>query len=101
MRVFLFLVSTALLAQVPTSRPRPAASGTQRSAAKPATASPAANPAQMTDEEKTIYALGASVGRNFANFGFTPAEMAVFAQGLRDGASGKPALDLAAWQPKI
>jgi FKBP-type peptidyl-prolyl cis-trans isomerase FkpA len=52
--------------------------GCQKSAAQ----SPA--PAAMTDEQKTVYALGQLMGRNLQQFNLTPAEVEIVKQGLSD-----------------
>jgi len=63
---------------------------------KPADAS-----ASMTDDEKTIYALGLSVSRSLAQFDLSPAEIELVRRALADAAAGKPAVDLNTWGPKI
>jgi len=55
----------------------------------------------MTDEEKTIYALGLSVSRSLKPFALSPAELDLIRQALTDAAAGKPAIDLEVWGPKI
>jgi FKBP-type peptidyl-prolyl cis-trans isomerase FkpA len=55
----------------------------------------------MTDDEKTIYALGLSVARSLAQFDLTPAETELVRRALADAAAGKPAVDLNTWGPKI
>jgi len=77
---------------------------------QPATA-PAAKPspspaaaAAMTDDQKTLYAMGFIAGGNgnFAQLKLTPEEFAVFAKGLEAVSFGKkPEVDLAAYQPRI
>jgi len=86
-----------------TASKKPAtATTTQR---KQATASkpkaPVAAPKPMTDEQKTIYALGLSVYRSLAQFDLSPAELDVLKQGLSDAAAKKPAVDVNEWGPKI
>lgn len=75
---------------------------------KPATAPAAsASPAPtgvagMTDDQKTLYAMGFIAGGNFAQFKLTPEEFSVFQKGLEAASLGKKAeLDLAAFQPRI
>lgn len=125
MRGFLVLLSTALLAQVtPSSKPTTQGSATQPkpAAAKPATAAkttstaakPPANakskgasstatptPAAMTDEQKTIYALGLSISHSISQFDLSPAELELVRKALADEAAGKPAVELSVWGPKI
>jgi len=55
----------------------------------------------MTDDEKTIYALGLSVYRSLAEFDLSPAEMTLVKQALTDSEAGKPAVDLNTWGPRI
>jgi len=43
-----------------------------------------------TDEEKTLYALGAAVARNVTEFKLSEAELKVVQAGFADGALGKP-----------
>ena len=116
MRGILVLVSTALLAQVTPatkSQPRPAK---QRStpataahkptptAAKPASAAKVPTPltaATMTDEQKTIYALGLSIARSISQFDLSPAELDIVKQAITDAAAGKPAVEIETWGPRI
>lgn len=80
----------------PAARPTPAKTGTAASqSTKPKTVTP------MTDEEKTIYALGLSIYRSLAPFSLSPAEVEIVKKALSDAAAGKPAEDLSAWGPKI
>jgi FKBP-type peptidyl-prolyl cis-trans isomerase FkpA len=55
----------------------------------------------MTDEEKTIYALGLSVSRSLRPFALSPAELDLIRQALTDADAGKPAVELEVWGPKI
>jgi FKBP-type peptidyl-prolyl cis-trans isomerase FkpA len=55
----------------------------------------------MTDEEKTVYALGLSIYRSLGQFDLSPAELALVEKAMSDAAAGKPALELNAWGPKI
>lgn len=68
-----------------------------------ASPSPAAA-AAMTDDEKTLYAMGFIAGGNgnFAQLKLTPEEFSVFAKGLEAAAFSKtPEVDLAEIQPRI
>src|ERR1700679_3683715 len=58
-------------------RPRPAGASGARPVAHIAPIPPlkAAPPKEMTDEEKTIYALGLSVSRSLHQFALSPAEL--------------------------
>jgi FKBP-type peptidyl-prolyl cis-trans isomerase FkpA len=97
-------------AQAPASKPTtsaskpatPARKPAARPAAKPATASkPAAAIVPMTDEEKTIYAIGLSVARSLNSLDLSPTELDVVIQALKDNAAKKPAVNLQEWGPKI
>jgi len=55
----------------------------------------------MTDEEKTIYALGLSVSRSLQPFALSPEELDLIRKELADADAGKPAVDLEVWGPKI
>jgi len=87
MRGLLLLLPAILMAQAPPPRPPAAA--------------PASSKAPMTDDEKTIYAIGLSVARSLSQFDLTPAELDLVRQALADNAAGKPAVDLNTWGPKI
>ena len=81
----LLAAPAALLAQTPSPAKSPAA--------------PAAT--QMTDEQKTIYALGLTIAKQIAPFTLTPAEVEVLNRGIADGIAGKPAVNLEEETPKI
>jgi FKBP-type peptidyl-prolyl cis-trans isomerase FkpA len=111
MRALPILLATTLVAQVPTvkspgvsqktSQPNTTKSkpvGAQPAPAKPAAA---AAPPIMTDEEKTIYALGLSVYRSLSQFDLSPDELAIVQRALADSAAKKPAVELSEWGPKI
>lgn len=49
----------------------------------------AAEPPAMTEEQKTLYAVGVSVSRSLTVFDLTPAEFEYVKQGLTDAQSGK------------
>jgi FKBP-type peptidyl-prolyl cis-trans isomerase FkpA len=60
------------------------------------------DPAAMTDEQKTMYALGMMMGRNLAAFSLTPAEVELVKKGLQDSAAGvKSDIDPQTMMPKI
>jgi len=130
MRVLLILLPTLALAQTPpattpaatatparaatTAKKAPAAatSPANPAAPKPATAGrgaaaapkPAAPPAPApltTDDDKTIYAIGLSLGRSLSMFNLTPAEVELVKRALSDSAAGKPEVELNEWMPKI
>src|SRR5271163_3116027 len=105
MRGILFLVSASLMAQTspPAAKPAAAQTGTAKSTtARPAAAKPkSAAPAPMTDEQKTIYALGLSIYKSIATFDLSPSEVAILKRAMTDAAAGKPAIELSEWGPKI
>lgn len=55
----------------------------------------------MTDEQKTIYALGLSFYRSIGQFDLSPAELAIVERAISDAATHKPAVNLDDWGPKI
>lgn len=115
MRHLLIFVPALLWAQT-TPAPKPAAAPSAKpatsaaTAAKPAAAKtgtataakkPAPAPKPMTDEEKTIYALGLSMYRNLGQFDLSPAELDIIKKALTDAAAGKPAVEIQVFGPKI
>ncbi len=55
-----------------------------------------------TEDDKTIYALGLSIGRSVKNYDLTPAELEILKKGLVDAATGtKPAVELEKYGPKL
>src|SRR5687768_4136428 len=60
----------------------------------------AANP--QTDDQKTLYALGLSLGRQIQVFDMTPEELQFVKAGLEAQVLGKePAVDIQAFGPKL
>ncbi len=57
--------------------------------------------APKTEQDKVVYALGLAIAKDLASFALTPAEIKQLTDGLRDGLSGKPAVDLDVYGPKI
>jgi FKBP-type peptidyl-prolyl cis-trans isomerase FkpA len=55
----------------------------------------------MTEEQKTIYALGLSIYKSLGQFDLSPAEMNLVKKGITDAAANKPAVDLQTYGPKI
>ncbi|HEY4084492.1 MAG TPA: FKBP-type peptidyl-prolyl cis-trans isomerase [Bryobacteraceae bacterium] len=55
----------------------------------------------MTDEEKTIYALGLSISRSLKDFALSPSELDIVKQAMTDAGAGKPAVDIDTWGPHI
>jgi FKBP-type peptidyl-prolyl cis-trans isomerase FkpA len=84
------LLPAALLAQAPAPVPAP----------KTAAPAPAAV-APMTDEEKTVYALGLLVQRSFRQFDLTASELEIVKRALSDGAARTPAVELTEWGPRV
>ncbi len=58
--------------------------------------------ADMTDDQKTVYALGANIGKQIAVFKLSPAELELLKKGLTDSVLEKKlAIDFDAQAPKI
>jgi FKBP-type peptidyl-prolyl cis-trans isomerase FkpA len=55
----------------------------------------------MTDEEKTLYALGLLVQRSLRPFDLTASELEIVKRALSDGLASKPAVEMAEWGPRI
>ncbi len=60
-----------------------------------------AQPAPMTDEEKTIYAIGLSISKSLSPLDLSPNELEILKRALTDAAAGKSAVTLEEWGPKI
>jgi FKBP-type peptidyl-prolyl cis-trans isomerase FkpA len=108
------LLPAALLAQAPapkTAAPAPKPAPAPRSAPASPPAAPKATTAvkpptpaavaPMTDEEKTVYALGLLVQRSLRQFDLTASELEVLKRALSDGAASKPAVELTEWGPRV
>jgi FKBP-type peptidyl-prolyl cis-trans isomerase FkpA len=66
------------------------------------TSAPSPAPDPKTDDEKTLYAIGAVVAKQLAVFNLKPDELQMVKRGLDDAASGKQlAADPEAYRPKI
>jgi FKBP-type peptidyl-prolyl cis-trans isomerase FkpA len=62
----------------------------------------ASSAADMTEEQKTVYALGAIVGKQLSVFSLSPEELALVTKGLSDSVSGaKPAVELEVYTAKV
>lgn len=62
----------------------------------------AAEPTAMTEQQKTLYAIGLSVSRSLSVFDLTAAEFEYVRQGLTDAQSGKNSIvDISAYNGKI
>ncbi|NMO13859.1 FKBP-type peptidyl-prolyl cis-trans isomerase [Pyxidicoccus fallax] len=95
----LVLALGASVAQAQTSKPatKPAAK-----APPAATTAPAAPPDLSSEDAKTIYALGVSVGRDLSGFALTPEEVQLLQRGIADSIAGTaPAVDAKEYGPKI
>jgi FKBP-type peptidyl-prolyl cis-trans isomerase FkpA len=79
--------------------PRPAGGSGARTVAR--TAPKPAPQKEMTDEEKTIYAIGLMMSRSLKQFALSPAETEIIKRALTDAAAGKPAIELDPLLPKI
>ncbi len=55
----------------------------------------------MTDEQKTIYALGLQLASSVSGFNLSPAEIELMKKGISDGLAGKPAVSLDVEGPKL
>jgi FKBP-type peptidyl-prolyl cis-trans isomerase FkpA len=105
------LLPVAALAQSPaprapgTAKPAVAAPAKPQAApARPQTqkpAAPAVAGAAMTDEQKTLYAIGLVMSRSLRQFDLSPAELEIVKRALTDATAGKPALELDEWGPRI
>ena len=91
--LFIFLpvvVAAQVTAPKTPAKPKPAPQAQSRVASTP-----------MTDEQKTIYALGLSIYRSLGPFDLSPSELAIVEKAMSDALAGKPALELNEWGPKI
>ncbi|HEY1755393.1 MAG TPA: FKBP-type peptidyl-prolyl cis-trans isomerase [Bryobacteraceae bacterium] len=98
MRGFLIFLPALLIAQTPAPSAKSTGAAKSAAAAKPPATGAAAG---MTDDQKTIYALGLSIYKSIAPFNLSPAELELVKKGMSDGAANKPALDLDVQGPKI
>lgn len=55
----------------------------------------------MTEEEKTLYALGLTISKSLGGLDLTPAELKIVEKALADSAAGKPEVSLDDYGPKI
>jgi FKBP-type peptidyl-prolyl cis-trans isomerase FkpA len=100
-RFLVILLASVALAQTPASQAAKPKTGARTSTAGRTPAKPATAQAPMTDEQKTIYALGLSFYRSIGQFDLSPAELAIVQKAISDAAAHKPAVDLDQWGPKI
>jgi FKBP-type peptidyl-prolyl cis-trans isomerase FkpA len=60
------------------------------------------NPEIKTEDQKTIYALGLSIGRNVSFFHLTPQELDIVKKGMSDMITGqKPLVEMETYGPKL
>jgi len=96
-------------APAPKAAPTPAKAPAPATAAKSAKAAPAgaatakapAPAGTLTDEQKTIYAIGLSMSQSLSSLDLSPAEVEILKRAFSDGAAGKPAVKLEEWTPKF
>ncbi|RKH52919.1 FKBP-type peptidyl-prolyl cis-trans isomerase [Corallococcus sp. AB049A] len=82
------------LAQAPTKTSKPAAA--------PEAAAKAAPLELQTDDQKTVYALGVSLGQSVTALALSPEELQLLQRGLQDAVHGTaPAVDPKEYGPKI
>jgi FKBP-type peptidyl-prolyl cis-trans isomerase FkpA len=104
MRGFILFLPALLMAQTPATSPKSTAAAKSTAATKstaPAPAPASAAAAGMTDDQKTIYALGLSIYKSITPFNLSPAELEIVKKAMTDAAANKPALDLDVQGPKI
>ena len=71
-------------------------------AAAPKSAAVLAAPAPLTtDDDKTVYAIGISIGQSLSMFNLTPSEIELVKRAISDAAAGRPEVQLSEWGPKI
>jgi FKBP-type peptidyl-prolyl cis-trans isomerase FkpA len=86
----------------PAKKPEPAAKTPPATPAPAATPAPGAPPALESEDAKTIYALGVSVGKDLSFFALTPEEVQLLQRGIADSISGTAApVDPKEYAPKI
>jgi FKBP-type peptidyl-prolyl cis-trans isomerase FkpA/FKBP-type peptidyl-prolyl cis-trans isomerase FklB len=61
-----------------------------------------AHTAELTEEQKTLYALGLAISDSLGDFALSEQELEVVKQGMTDGVTGrKPQVDLQVYGPKL
>ena len=89
-------------AQTPAPAVTPAKPPAPKAPAATTPARPAvAVPPLVTDEEKTIYALGLVMQRSLAEFDLSTRELDILKRALTDGSRARPVVELDEWGPKI
>jgi FKBP-type peptidyl-prolyl cis-trans isomerase FkpA len=109
--LFMLIPAAALAqapAQVPKTAPTPKPAATKPPAPRPATRKPVAAPKPpapattvLTDDQKTIYALGILLQHSLDEFDLSSAELEIVKRAITDSARKRPAVDLDEWGPKI
>jgi FKBP-type peptidyl-prolyl cis-trans isomerase FkpA len=116
--VIVTIVIAALLAQAPAAPAKKSASKKGATArktavvpAKKAAPAVAAKPplaavkkesgVAMTDEQKTIYALGLSIHKSLGQFELNAEELELVKKAMTDAAAGKPEVAIQEWGPKL
>jgi FKBP-type peptidyl-prolyl cis-trans isomerase FkpA len=95
------LLGWLLASACATTSPTPAAATDASTQAAPPSSSAQGSQPQ-TDEQKTLYALGLSVGRSLSVFNLTNEELEYVRAGIYAQAKGEtPAVDITTWGPKI
>jgi len=106
-----------MMAQAPAPKAAPTPAKTATPAKAPATATKSAKaapvsadtakakapvpPGTLTDEQKTVYAIGLSMAQSLAPLDLSPAEVELVKRAFSDSAQGKPAVKLEEWTPKF
>lgn len=93
----LLCVPAVVLAQTPTSSPKPVAPAARPTAPAPAPAAPA----PLSEEQKVIYAIGLLMQQSLDPFDLSATELDIITRALIDAAAGKPAIDLDEFGPQI
>lgn len=115
MRVLLFLLPSLLMAQAPAPKATPTPAKAPTTAKAPATAAKSAKAAPagaatakasapagtLTEEQKTIYAIGLSMSQSLSSLDLSPAEIEILKRAFSDAAAGKPAVKLEDYTPKF
>lgn len=91
----ILLVALVALTGCPQKTETPAASTTSPTTANANAAAP------QTDDQKTLYALGLTLGRSIEVFNLKPGELDYVLAGLRAHFDGSPAVPLAEFGPKV
>lgn len=71
------------------------------SAAKPAADAKPASTAALSEDDKTLYALGVLISRNLDSFQLSGAEFKIVESGLADGYNHRAGLDAETYSPKV